>query len=69
MHYKSKWDGAVPQARVLFFDLLTVVFLIAFVEKLVPELLFNVLMKRDYELIRLWQLLFRKSNYFLGCGK
>jgi hypothetical protein len=54
---------------VLFFDLLTGVFLIAFVEKLVPELLFNMLMKRDHELILLRQLLFRKSNYFLFGGK
>jgi len=62
-------DGAVAQASVLFFDLLTGVFMIAFVEKLVPELLFNVLMKRDHELIRLRQLFFPKSNYCLFCGK
>ena len=58
MHYKSKWDGAVAQARVLFFDLLSGVFLIAFVEKLVPDIVFNVLKKRECELLRLWQLLF-----------
>jgi hypothetical protein len=55
--------------QVCGFYLLTWVLLIAFVEKLVPEIMFNVQMKRENELTTVWQLLFRKSNYFLFSGK
>jgi hypothetical protein len=36
MHYNTKCDGAVAQVSVLFFYLLTRMFLIALVEKLMP---------------------------------
>jgi hypothetical protein len=37
MHYNTVWDGAAARARVSFFYLLTGMFLIAFVEKLMPD--------------------------------
>ena len=36
MHYNTECDGAVARARVSFFYLLIGMFLIAFVEKLMP---------------------------------
>ena len=38
MHYNTKCDGAVARASVSFFYLLIGMFLIAFVEKLMPQI-------------------------------
>jgi hypothetical protein len=62
-------NRAVAQASVLFFYLLTRVLLIAFVEKLVPDLALIVQKEEGFNSLIEWQLLFRKSNYFLFCGK
>ena len=49
MHNNTLCDGAVAQASVLFFYLLTGVFLIAFVEKLVPDIVLRVQKEKEFK--------------------
>ena len=61
MHYNTEWDGAVARASVSFFYLLTGMFLIAFVVKLMPEIVFSLQcsVSRKLYLKTVWHRLFR----------